>query len=127
MHFFSFAVFVYEVPKIRRQRRQRQCQGNRLNLQNKNFARDALGFVHFFTITARLPRENASFHDLSGRKQPRRRNFLSHSELGYGSQEFNSGRVPLPFLLPSPSWVFKVPYLISRKREYKTRATKHST
>ena len=55
MHFFcSFAVFVYEGLKIRRQRRQRQSQGNRLNLQNKNFARDALGFVHFFTITARL-------------------------------------------------------------------------
>ena len=57
----------------------------RLNLQNKNIGRDALGFVHFFTITARLRRENALFHDLSGRKQPRRRNFLSQSELGYGS------------------------------------------
>ena len=69
---------------IRRQRRQRQSQGNRLNLQNKNFARDALGFVPFFTMTAQLRRENALFHDLSGRKQPRRRNFPFHSELGYG-------------------------------------------
>ena len=65
-------------------------------MENKNFARDALGFVPFFTIKAKLRRENALFHDLSGRKQPLRQNFPFHSELGYGSYEFNSGRVPLP-------------------------------
>ena len=46
--------------KIRRRRPQRERQkSNRFNNQNNNFARASRSFVHFFSVTARLRRENA--------------------------------------------------------------------
>ena len=36
--------------------------GNRLLRKNNNFARASHFIVHFFTITARLGRENVQFH-----------------------------------------------------------------
>ena len=59
---------------------------NRFNNQNNNFARASRFFVHFFSVTAWLRRENASFHFLQRKYTiKRRRNFLSLFELGYGS------------------------------------------
>ena len=46
---------------MRRRRRQRQRgrqKSYRFNNQNNNFARASGFFVHFFAVTARLPREN---------------------------------------------------------------------
>ena len=54
--------------KQRRRRRQRERQkSNRFKFwQNNNFARASRFFVHFFAVVARLQRESASFHVLSG-------------------------------------------------------------
>ena len=49
--------------KIPRRRRQRELQKSiRLNRQNNTSARASRFFVHFFTITARLRRQNAYFY-----------------------------------------------------------------
>ena len=73
--------------KIQRRRQQRGSQkSNRFNNQNNNFARASRLFVHFFSVTARLRPENASFHFLQRKYTiKRRRNFISLFELGYGS------------------------------------------
>ena len=48
--------------KQRRRRRQRGRQkSNRFITQNNNFARASRFFVHFFTVLARLRRENREF------------------------------------------------------------------
>ena len=43
-------------------RRRESKKSNSLTRQNNNFARASRFFVHFFAVTARLPRENAQFH-----------------------------------------------------------------
>ena len=57
----SFAVAVHTRDlKIRRRRRQREShKSNELNNQKNNFTRASHFFVHFFTVTALLRRENA--------------------------------------------------------------------
>ena len=47
----------FETPRRRRQ--QERQKSNWLNKQNNNSARASRFFVHFFTVTARLRRENA--------------------------------------------------------------------
>ena len=52
------------------QRRRESKKSNSLTRQNNNFARASRFFVHFFAVTARLPRENAyNFTFCEGRKQ----------------------------------------------------------
>ena len=60
-------------------------QKPRLNRQNKNSARASRFLVHFFAVVAELRWENASFHVFMEDVNKRRLNFLSLSELKYGS------------------------------------------
>ena len=45
--------------KFKMKRRRESKKSNSLTRQNNNFARASRFFVHFFAVTARLPRENA--------------------------------------------------------------------
>ena len=56
-----------ESRELRQRRRRRERQKSyRFILTNNNFARASRFFVHFFAVVARLQRESASFHVLSG-------------------------------------------------------------
>ena len=64
-------------------------KNNRFNKQNNNFARASHFFVHFFPVFARLI--SRFMEDVN--KQ--RRNFISLSELEYGSLKFSFRKVRL--------------------------------
>ena len=73
--------------KIQRRGRQPECQkNNRFYKENNNFARASRFFFTFL-----CPRNFA----FMGYVNKQRRNFISLSELGYGTWEFNSRRVRL--------------------------------
>ena len=77
----------------RRRRRQRERQkSNRFIEQNNYFARASRFFVHFFAVVARLQRESASFHVLSG-TETKDNNFLFFSWTLIQSLEFNSKKI----------------------------------
>ena len=80
----------------RRQQRERQKAKAKVELASpagifrgariyKNSARASSFFVHFFAVVAELRWENASFHVFVEDVNKRRLNFLSLSELKYGS------------------------------------------
>ena len=81
---------VFRDLKIRRRRQQRErYKSNRFNQQNNNFARASRFFVHFFAVIARLYSYDVKMPNVTmyrGSTQATTRfNFLSLSELGYGS------------------------------------------
>ena len=65
----------------------------RLNRQNKNSARVSRFFVHFFAVTTTTGKWLISL--FMEEVDKRRLNFLSPSELEYGSKEFGLKRVRL--------------------------------
>ena len=54
----SVAIIGRELQQRRRRRQKELQKSNRLDKQNRNFARAADFFVHFFAVTARLRSEN---------------------------------------------------------------------
>ena len=54
----SVAIISRELQQRRRRRQQELQKSNRLDKQNRNFARAADFSVHFFAVTARLRSEN---------------------------------------------------------------------
>ena len=57
--FFNFQVSFRELQQRRRRWQRGRQKSNRFIMQNNNFARASRFFVHFFTVLARLRRENA--------------------------------------------------------------------
>ena len=54
----SVGIISRELQQRRRRRQQELQKSNRLDKQNRNFARAADFFVNFFAVTARLRSEN---------------------------------------------------------------------
>ena len=54
----SVGIISRELQQRRRRRQQELQKSNRLDKQNRNFARAADFLVHFFAVTARLRSEN---------------------------------------------------------------------
>ena len=52
---------IRELKQRRRRRQPGRQKSNRFITQNNNFARASRFFVHFFTVLARLRRENLEF------------------------------------------------------------------
>ena len=109
--------------KILRRRRQRGRQkSDRFNIKNNNFSRALRFFVRTFlcchctTMTWKclILRFTEEVHN-------RRRNFLTVSELGYGSYEFNFRRVHL-HLTKSVTWSIKSQWRL-KGREFTFSAT----
>ena len=68
---------------------------NRFHNQNNNFARASHFFVHFFAHFCMTATWKCLISHFMEYVNKQRRNFISLSELGYGSSEFNSRRVRL--------------------------------
>ena len=56
---FDSSQYIVNNRKFKMRRRRESQISNSLTRQNNNFARASRFFVHFFAVTARLPRENA--------------------------------------------------------------------